>query len=69
MVGDSVLYLFPYSLDLNPIEMMWSKIKALLCKWRADTVDLLYSLIPDAFSAVPLSDISGWFSACDYILS
>ena len=25
-----VLYLPPYSLDLNPIEKMWSKMKAIL---------------------------------------
>ena len=29
--GVEVLFLLPYSPDLNPIEMMWSKIKGLLC--------------------------------------
>lgn len=28
--GTSLLYLPPYSPDLNPIEMMWSKIKAFI---------------------------------------
>ena len=35
--GASVRYLPPYSPDLNPIEMMWSKIKALLRKWHKIT--------------------------------
>ena len=68
-VGESVLYLPPYSPDLNPIEMMWSKMKTFLRKWRYDTVELLHSVIPDAFSAVSLSDISGWFSASGCSLS
>ena len=29
------LYLPPYSPDLNPIEMLWSKMKAILRKWAA----------------------------------
>ena len=38
--GASVLYLPPYSPDFNPIEMMWSKIKALLRNWKTDTPEL-----------------------------
>lgn len=67
--GASVLYLPPYSLDFNPIEMMWSKMKALLRKWKTDTLDLLHAAIPAAFSAVSTSDISGLFSASGYSLS
>lgn len=32
--GMILLYLPPYSPDLNPIEMMWSKMKAILRKWK-----------------------------------
>lgn len=64
--GVSVLYLPPYSPDFNPIEMMWSKIKALLRNWKTDTPELLHSVIPDAFSSVSVSDISGWFTASGY---
>ena len=67
--GASVLYLPPYSPDFNPIEMMWSKIKALLRNWKTDTPELLYSVIPDAFSSVSVSDISGWFTASGYCSS
>ena len=67
--GASVLYLPPYSPDFNPIEMMWSKIKALLHNWKTDTPELLHSVIPDAFSSVSVSDISGWFTASGYCSS
>ena len=65
-VGAIVLYLPPYSPDFNPIEQMWSKIKAYLRKVKARTVDTLLSAIPYAFTEVSLSDIFGWFSACGY---
>ena len=68
-VGASVLYLPPYSPDLNPIEMMWSKMKAVLRKWKADSLDLLHSCIPAAFSSVSTQDIQGWFLASGYCLS
>ena len=64
--GASVLYLPPYSPDFNPIEMMWSKMKTLLRNWKTDTPELLHSVIPDAFSSVSVSDISGWFTASGY---
>lgn len=67
--GASVLYLPPYSPDFNPIEMMWSKIKALLRNWKTDTPELLHSVIPDAFSSISVSDISGWFAASGYCSS
>ena len=67
--GASVLYLPPYSPDFNPIEMMWSKIKALLRNWKTDTPELLHSVIRDAFSSISVSDISGWFAASGYCSS
>ena len=48
--GMKVLYLPPYSPDLNPIEKMWSKMKAILRRWKIRTLDLL----PDAIQN-PLS--------------
>ncbi|MCD7947319.1 MAG: IS630 family transposase [Oscillospiraceae bacterium] len=64
--GATILYLPPYSPDLNPIEQMWSKIKAYLRMVKARTVDSLHAAIPDAFDCVSSSDISGWFAACGY---
>jgi len=54
--GASVLYLPPYSPDFNPIEMMWSKIKALLRAAKARSVDALFSAIATVFSHVSVSD-------------
>jgi transposase len=59
--GATVLYLPPYSPDFNPIEQMWSKIKAFLRKVKARSVDALLEAIPLAFDTVCLSDIEGWF--------
>jgi transposase len=44
-VGASVLYLPPYSPDLNPIEMAFSKLKALLRKAAERTVGKLWDRI------------------------
>ena len=65
-VKASVLYLPPYSPDFNPIEMMWSKIKSLLRKWKARTSDVLDSFILKAFSSVTTENIHNWFSECGY---
>ena len=51
--GASILYLPPYSPDLNPIEKMFSKLKALLRKAAARTRDALWDTVGrllDAFS-------------------
>src|SRR3546814_10586994 len=44
-VGASILYLPPYSPDLNPIEQMFAKLKALLRKAGARTRDALWTTI------------------------
>lgn len=52
-VGATILYLPPYSPDLNPIEQMFAKLKALLRKAAARTRDALWDTIGhllDAFS-------------------
>lgn len=67
-VGATVLYLLPYSPDLNPIEQMWSKIKAFLRKIKVRSVDKLFYSIPDAFRQVFIDDISGCFINSGYCL-
>ena len=42
--GASILYLPPYSPDLNPIEMLFAKLKALLRKAAARTKDALWTV-------------------------
>ena len=43
--GAELVYLPPYSPDLNPIEMLWSKIKAILRKMKPRSLDTLYDAI------------------------
>lgn len=43
--GVRYIYLQPYSPDLNPIEKLWSKVKALLRKFKARMLDTLPSAI------------------------
>jgi transposase len=43
--GASLLYLPPYSPDLNPIEQLFAKLKALLRKAAARTKDELWSTL------------------------
>ena len=59
----TLLYLPPYSPDFNPIEMMWSKIKSILCKIKIRDVSMLLDTINTAFSKITLLDCIGWFSA------
>ena len=66
--GVRCIYLPPYSPDLNPIEKLWSKVKAFLRKFKARTLDALPNAIQNAFHAVTVSDRSGWFRFCGYAL-
>ncbi|GHT92513.1 IS630 family transposase [Betaproteobacteria bacterium] len=66
--GASVMFLPPYSPDLNPIELMWSKIKAILRKLKVRAKALLDDAIACAFNNISLSDISAWFKHDGYAL-
>ena len=59
-----ILYLPPYSPDLNPIEKMWSKIKSILRKTKARTTEDLQEAINNAFKQISVSDCEGWFASC-----
>ena len=54
--------------SVNPIEKLWSKVKAFLRKFKARTLDALPNAIQNAFHAVTVSDCSGWFRFCEYAL-
>jgi transposase len=66
--GVQYVYLPPYSPDLNPIEKLWSKVKALLRKFKARTLDALPDAIQRAFQAVTQPDCADWFRSCGYML-
>lgn len=64
--GADVLYMPPYSPDLNPIELCWSKVKAQLRRVGARTLPTLKKAVRAATAAVSLSDAEGWFLFCGY---
>ena len=59
--GAKLLYLPPYSPDLNPIEEMWSKVKQHLRSVAPRTHDDLITAMGDALRAVNASDARGYF--------
>lgn len=65
-VGAEVRFLPAYSPDLNPIEKMWSKIKALLRSAEARTPQELDEAISQAFSKITANDAAGYFTSCGY---
>ena len=64
--GAQVLFLPAYSPDLNPIEMMWSKVKNLLRGAEARTQAQLIVAIGQALAKVTPRDALNWFVHCGY---
>jgi len=64
--GASVLWLPPYSPDFSPIELMWSKIKAVLRAAKARTHEELEQALVTALKLVTAADCEGWFKHCGY---
>lgn len=64
--GARVLYLPPYSPDLNPIEPCWSKIKQKVRALKARVVEALEKATTEAVQAVSSNDAEGWFGYCGY---
>ena len=64
--GASVRFLPAYSPDLNPIEMMWSKVKNHLRTAEPRTSEELLPAIARALQRVTTQDAAHWFAACGY---
>lgn len=64
--GAEMWYLPPYSHDMNPIEQMWSKIKAYLRKVKPRDREILISAIANALRTVTSQDAANWFANCGY---
>jgi transposase len=64
--GASLVYLPPYSPDLNPIEKAFSKLKAILRKAAARTLEDLWAAIAAALSAFEPEECRNYFTACGY---
>ena len=64
--GCVLLYLPPYSPDLNPIELAFSKLKALLRKAKKRTVDSLRAFLFAALDAFKPQECANFFAHCGY---
>jgi transposase len=64
--GVQVLFLPAYSPDLNPIEKMWSKLKAYLRKAEPRTREALQQAIAEALKTVTAQEARNWFASCGY---
>jgi transposase len=64
--GCELLYLPPYSPDLNPIEEAFSKMKGFLRKAQARSREALLEAIGTALSALSAQDARGFFEHCGY---
>jgi transposase len=67
-VGARAIFLPPYSPDFNPVELMWSKMKAILRKLKVRAKELLDEAVAFALNAVTTSDLAGWFAHDGYQL-
>jgi transposase len=59
--GAEVLYLPPYSPDLNPIEKAWAKIKQYLRSTRARSKQNLDQAITEALALITADNAQAWF--------
>jgi transposase len=59
--GAELLYLPPYSPDMNPIEKAWAKLKELLRAAQARTREALEQAIADALKQITPANAEAWF--------
>lgn len=65
--GATLLYLPPYSPDLNPIEKFFAKLKALLRKAATRTVRALWNEIGALVGTLTPSECANYFASCQYV--
>ena len=66
-MGGRLIYLPPYSPDLNPIEQMWSKVKTYIRQQGVRSLVSLQYSIAEALQTVTPENIAGWFKGCNYL--
>ena len=64
--GATVMFLPPYSPDYNPIELCWSKMKAIIRKLKPRCVEELLFAMKTALDWITGNDIKGWYKHCGY---
>ena len=65
-VGARLLHLPPYSPDLNPIENAFAKLKAILRKAAARTINDLWAAVRDALPRFTRDECRSYFTAAGY---
>ena len=64
--GATLLYLPPYSPDFNPIELAFSKLKAILRKTAARTIHDLWDAIAQSLDSFSPAECRNYFAAAGY---
>lgn len=64
--GATPVFLPPYSPELNPIKLAWSKLKGLLRDAKARTREALDEAIARALPSIRPRDAYAWFRHCGY---
>lgn len=64
--GAILLFLPPYSPDFNPIEQLFAKLKALLRKAAARSIDELWDAIRDCLPSFSQNECANYFANCRY---
>jgi transposase len=64
--GATLRYLPPHSPDFNPIENAFSKLKAILRKAAARTIEHLWGVIRDALPQFTPDECANYFTAAGY---
>ncbi|MEM9420197.1 MAG: IS630 family transposase [Planctomycetota bacterium] len=65
-VDGEVWFLPPYSPGLNPIEKLWSKVKAWLRKTRPSNFDTIGRALAEVLRTVTAHECSNYFRSCGY---
>lgn len=63
-VGAQLVFLPPYSPDLSPIELCWSKLKQFLRSKAARTYEALNLAMSEGVNYITEDDAIGWFNHC-----
>ena len=64
--GARVLYMSPYSPEFNPIEHLWSQLKAFLRQFSPTTSKMVDTLIATAMDLINSTHLRNWFAHCCY---
>lgn len=66
--GARLLFLPPYSPDLNPIEQVFAKLKALLRRTAARSIPTLWSAVGDLLHNFSSTECANYFANAGYLL-